>query len=41
MAADGRKLRLEEQHLAELRHQAGPPYADYQRDTKALIPDLF
>jgi protein-S-isoprenylcysteine O-methyltransferase Ste14 len=37
-AAYWRKIRLEEQHLAEL---FGPAYADYQRTTKALIPGLF
>jgi len=33
-----RKIHLEEQHLGE---RFGPAYADYQRDTKALIPGLF
>ena len=33
-----RKIRLEERHLGRL---FGPAYADYQRETKALIPGLF
>jgi protein-S-isoprenylcysteine O-methyltransferase Ste14 len=36
--AYARKIRLEEQHLRAL---FGPAYAEYQRETKALIPGLF
>jgi len=38
VAAYARKIRLEERHLGAL---FGPAYAEYQRETKALIPGLL